>query len=351
VLDDGERRTFTEEDLRLLELFAMQAAQAAENARAYVELERAYRKQRDLDRLKDDFIATASHELRTPLTGVQGFLELLLELPAMQADPLAQEFAQRAADSAQELAEIAERLLQTARLDSGRMDLHSGPVRLAPVVERTLRSFGDLEAAQGRRHTLAAEIPEGFVAQADLGRLKEILDNLVSNAIKYSPPSGEIIVRCAPAPFGLASRLPVEALEHDTSGETLADAPERFVDGPTVELPVVITDDEDVALDPARGACLPVRALLEAAEMRPYLVLTLSDQGIGVPEQERPRLFGRFSRLDGARLSQARGAGLGLYICRQLARAMGGDVWLQESEPGQGSVFALALPALARPNA
>jgi signal transduction histidine kinase len=351
VLDDGERRTFTEEDLRLLELFAMQAAQADENARAYVELERAYRKQRDLDRLKDDFIATASHELRTPLTGVQGFLELLLELPATQADPLAQEFAQRAADSAQELAEIAERLLQTARLDSGRMDLHSGPVRLAPVVERALRSFGDLEAAQGRRHTLVAEVPAGFVTQADLGRLKEVLDNLVSNAIKYSPPGSEITVRCAPASFGLASRLPVEALQHDLSGETLADAPELFLDGPTVALPVVITDDEEIALDPARGACQPARALLEAAELRPYLVLTVSDQGIGVPAQERPRLFGRFSRLDGARLSQARGAGLGLYICRQVARAMGGDVWLQESKPGHGSVFAVALPAIACPGA
>ena len=80
----------------LLDLFAVQAAQAAENARAYVELERAYRKQRDLDRLKDDFIATASHELRTPLTGVQGFLELLLDF-RLRDDPLAQEFAGHAA--------------------------------------------------------------------------------------------------------------------------------------------------------------------------------------------------------------------------------------------------------------
>ena len=348
VLDDGERRTFTDEDLRLLDLFAVQAAQAAENARAYVELERAYRKQRDLDRLKDDFIATASHELRTPLTGVQGFLELLLDLPATQSDPLAQEFAGHAADSARELAEIAERLLQTARLDSGRLDLHTGPVRLAPVVDRVLRSFGDLEAAQGTQHALLAEVPADFVVQADLGRLKEVLDNLVSNAIKYSPPGGEILVRCAPAPFGLASRAPVEALLHNLSGETLADASERFVDGPTVALPIVITDDEDITLNPARGACQPARALLEVAETRPYLVLTVSDQGIGVPEQERARLFGRFSRLDGARLSQTRGAGLGLYICRQLTRAMGGDVWLQESEPGRGSVFAVALPALAR---
>jgi signal transduction histidine kinase/PAS domain-containing protein len=350
VLDDGERRAFTEEDLRLLELFAAQAAQAAENARTYVELERAYRKQRDLDRLKDDFIATASHELRTPLTGVQGFLELLLDLPAAQADPLVQEFARRAADSAEELAEIAERLLQTARLDSGRLELRVGPVRLAPVVERVLRSFGDLQQAQGNHHILLNEVPSGVVAHADLGRLKEALDNLVSNAIKYSPAGSEIAVRCAPAPFGLASRVPLDALLHDLTGETLVDAAERFVDGPTVALPIVITDDdEEITLDPARDACQPAHTLLEVAETRPYLMLMVSDQGIGVPEHERSQLFGRFSRLDAARLSQARGAGLGLYICRQLVRAMGGDVWLQESEPGRGSVFALALPALARP--
>jgi signal transduction histidine kinase len=145
-----------------------------------------------------------------------------------------------------------------------------------------------------------------------------------------------------------AVRAAVPADPDRVSGETLADAPERFVDSPTVALPIMITDDEDIALDPARAASQPARALLEAAEIRPYLVLTVSDQGIGMPEHERARLFGRFSRLDGARLSQTRGAGLGLYICRQLARAMGGDVWLQESEPGRGSVFAVALPALTR---
>src|SRR5262249_25387962 len=156
------------------------------------------------------------------------------------------------------------------------LDLHSGPVRLAPVVRRALHSFGDLEAAQGTQHALIADVPVGFVAQADLGRLKEILDNLLSNAIKYSPPGSEITVRCAPAAFGLAGRLPVEALEHDMSGETLADAPERFVDGPTVALPIVITDGDDASLDHSRGACQPARALLEVAETRPYVMLTVS---------------------------------------------------------------------------
>ena len=143
VLDDAELRAFTDDDLWLLDLFAAQAAQAIENARTYVELERAYRKQRELDRMKDDFIATASHELRTPPTGVSGFLDLLLEYPGSRDEQLALEFLEKASESAQELAEIAERLLQTSRLDTGRMEMHIGPVRLTTVIEEVYTPIRD----------------------------------------------------------------------------------------------------------------------------------------------------------------------------------------------------------------
>ena len=199
VLDDAERRAFTDDDLWLLDLFAAQAAQAIENARTYVELERAYRKQRELDRMKDDFIATASHELRTPLTGVSGFLDLLLEYPGSRDEPLAQEFLQKASESAEELAEIAERLLQTSRLDTGSIEMHIGPVRLATVVDEVLRSYRSLPQVQGGRYDLTSEVPPHVYVAADLGRLKEVLDNLISNAIKYSPHGGRVAVACSPA--------------------------------------------------------------------------------------------------------------------------------------------------------
>jgi signal transduction histidine kinase/PAS domain-containing protein len=318
VLDDAERRTFTDDNLWLLELFAAQAAQAMENARMYVELESAYRKQRELDGMKDDFIATASHELRTPLTVVQGYLELLHEAPIIRGDSLASEFVTMAADSAEDLADVAMRLLQTSRLDTGRLELRLAPVRLAQVIEESLRSFRALQAAQGKTHELTMEAPDDLFALADPGRLKETLKNLISNAIKYSPNGGRVCVRCSPAAFPAA-------LATEQAGMGAA--------------PDAATQDDD--------PCAPLPAVVEAARTQPYHLILVSDDGMGIPAGERPQLFGRFSRLDSARESQIRGVGLGLYICRQTLRAMGGDIWLSESEPGKGSVFAFALPAAA----
>ncbi len=323
VLDDAERRTFTHDNLWLLELFAAQAAQAMENARMYVELESAYRKQRELDGMKDDFIATASHELRTPLTVVQGYLELLHEAPIIRGDSLASEFVTMAADSAEDLADVAMRLLQTSRLDTGRLELRLAPVRLAQVIEESLRSFRALQAAQGKTHELTMEAPDDLFALADLGRLKETLKNLISNAIKYSPNGGRVCVRCSPAGFDPAALAAEQAVMGAAPG---AD-----------------TQDDD--------PCAPLPAVVEAARTQPYHLILVSDDGMGIPAAERPQLFGRFSRLDSARESQIRGVGLGLYICRQTLRAMGGDIWLSESEPGKGSVFAFALPAAGAPTA
>jgi signal transduction histidine kinase len=325
VLDDAERRSFGDEDLWLLELFAAQASQTIENARTYVELEHAFQKQRDLDRMKDDFIATASHELRTPLTGVQGFLDLLLDFPGSRDDAMALDFLRKAATSAEELAAIAERLLQTARLDTGRLELHSNPVRLATVVEEVLRFFRELEQAQGGAHDLLADIPPHVYVQADLGRLKEVLDNLVGNAIKYSPRGGRVLVRCVPARFGAEPAAPDSSID------------ER----PTMVLPFANHDALDEADDDPTA---PALAVVAATGQRPYHLITVSDEGMGIPANERGHLFGRFARLESAKVSQIRGTGLGLYICRQIVRAMGGDVWLQASVQGHGSVFAFALP-------
>ncbi len=337
VLDDAGRRVFTDDDLWLLELFAAQAAQAMENARMFVELEAALRKQRELDRMKDDFIANASHELRTPLTGVKGFLELLLNYPAAQADPLMAEFIQQAASSAMELEEIAERLIQTSRLDTGMLRLRPAPTPLAEVIEESLRTFRALDAAQGGNRQIELDVPAEVMVMADRSRLKETLDNLISNALKYSPNGGRVRVLWTPAIFE-----PLDSEEFEPPEATPA-TEER----PTVILHALsVADDggDDGNPDHDNDPCAPSLAVVESARRRGYHAVLVCDEGMGIPNEERGHLFGRFSRLESAQTSQIRGAGLGLYICRQTMRAMGGDVWLHSSEPGRGSVFALALP-------
>ncbi|HEX8037433.1 MAG TPA: GAF domain-containing protein [Ktedonobacterales bacterium] len=353
VLDDAQRRTFSDDDLWLLDLFAAQAAQAIENARTYVELERAYQQQRELDRMKDDFIATASHELRTPLTGVQGFLELLLDYPGSRDEPVALDFLQKASDSALELAEISERLLQTSRLDTGHIELHMSDVRLAMVVEDVLRTFQSLHHAQGHSHELHAEVPPALSVRADIGRLREVLDNLVGNAIKYSPRGGRVTVRCVSTPPG-ADALPLLLGAPTTLPGAMSPSGAPFYrlsggpamlgaieERPTVVLPHLTPQ----AIDPEHDPSAPQPSVIAAAQRQLFVVVYVSDEGMGIPDEERGRLFGRFARLDSARSSQIRGTGLGLYICRQIMRAMGGDVWLHTSVPGSGSTFAFALPA------
>ena len=333
VLDDAERRAFTDDDLWLLDLFAAQAAQAIENARTYVELERAYRKQRELDRMKDDFIATASHELRTPLTGVSGFLDLLLEYPGSRDEPLALEFLQKAAESAQELSDIAERLLQTSRLATGRMEMHKGPVQLSTVVDDVLRSYYGLQQSQRGGHELSARIPPWVQVEADLGRLKEVLDNLINNAMKYSPRGGSIEVFCR------ANGEPGPERETAPEAHDLRDSTGRIDERPTLVMPHLGGSPGE---DDSPSA--PAETVLAAGLERPYVTVVIRDHGIGIAPDEQQSLFRRFSRLESARASQIRGTGLGLYICRQIMRAMDGDIWLLESRPGQGSSFAFTLP-------
>jgi signal transduction histidine kinase len=330
MLDDADRRAFTQDDLWLLELFAAQAAQAIENARTYVALERAYQAQRDLDRMKDDFIATASHELRTPLTGVQGFLDLLVDYPGSRDDPLAREFLDRAASSAAELAELAERLLQTSRLDAGHVEPRADRVRVRALVERTLRDQSAAPLAGLAGHVLANAVPEHIVVRADERRLAEVLKNLVGNAIKYSPRGGTVRVS-----GWVGDR---EAIPPAYTG-----APSR----PLATLAAAQPDAARVAPAPEDPAPEDSEALPSDTRATAYAILTVSDQGIGIPAHERERLFGRFARMEAARASQIRGTGLGLYICRQMVEAMGGAIWLEESRPGQGSTFALALPLAA----
>lgn len=189
------KQEFTDEEIWMLDLFAAQAATALENARTYQELERAYQQQRTLDRQKDDFIARVSHDLRLPLTSVVGLLDLLQD-EVNSSDPSNETtiLLQQAEHEAQRLADMLDQMLSLARIDSGKRDIKLSTLRLAAIVDDIVRARQKHGTMQGTDHKFTIDIPQEIRIMADLSRSKEVLENLISNAIKYSPQGGMITV-------------------------------------------------------------------------------------------------------------------------------------------------------------
>lgn len=222
-----------------------------------------------MEQMKDDFIATVSHDLRTPLTSMNGFVELLRhhELPRAETLPLLDLIL----DEGRRLDRMIADLLDLSKIQSGRIGLSLQRLKVAKLLERALEAF---RLRHGHAHPISWEVhPPGGSLVGDRDRLLQVLENLVGNAIKYSPGGGAVQVRAHKA--GAWWRLEVE------------------------------------------------------------------DQGMGVPEADLPKLFGRFFRVDE---QQGRGSGLGLFIAKTWIEAHGGRIEVR-SRLGEGSCFTVHLPS------
>ncbi|MEY8879696.1 MAG: ATP-binding protein [Leptothrix sp. (in: b-proteobacteria)] len=248
-------------------------------------------------RAKSAFLANMSHELRTPFNGLLGMLSLLQRSPlnAEQDDQL-----QTARESGEHLLSILNDVLDISKLESGRLEI-------APEATDLPRLFADVQAlmapqAQAKLLQWQIEVADDVPVwvRADAKRIKQILFNLVGNALKFTE-RGHIHLRV----------------------DSLAAAPELPPGADAVTLPA-----------------------------GPLLRLAVTDSGIGMDAATQSRLFQRFSQGDATIHRRYGGTGLGLEISRTLARMMGGDVTVR-SAPGQGSTFTLLLPlqALAEPSA
>jgi signal transduction histidine kinase len=237
-------------------------------------------REREADRLKSEFISVVSHELRTPLTSILGYTELLL---ARQFAPAEQrEFVQTVYDEANHLSKIVEDLLGVSRIEAGSMRLNQWVVSVRQMVNELM---AQLNVQLTNRHRLVIDVPPQIPpAYVDRDKVKQVLFNLLTNAVKYSPRGGEIILSVQQA----------EALPDDhPPGD--------------------------------------------------FLLIRVSDQGIGIPPEDLPRIWERFYRVDNSNTRRIGGTGLGLSIVKGLVELHGGRIWA-ESEHGKGSVFSLTLP-------
>jgi signal transduction histidine kinase len=231
----------------------------------------------EANRLKSEFISVVSHELRSPLTYVLGFSEILAErdLPPDRSRYYASEMYRES----RRMLQLVNDLLDISRMELGRYSVDQQALDLAQEIDQILRNA----VPTTDKHQLVADCPPDLVVWADPMRLWQVLQNLVSNAIRYSPDGGEIRVAVRP---------------------------------------------EDGDAD---------------ADGRPMLRIAVSDQGIGIPPADKERIFEKFYRVDSELRTKVRGSGLGLSIVQAIVESHGGRIWV-ESEVGKGSTFAFTMP-------
>jgi signal transduction histidine kinase len=191
---------------RLLSNLEEQTAIARENARLYSQLSTAYTRLSEVDQLKDAFLVTAAHELRTPLTIMQGYLELLREME--DADPeLRRSFINKACRACDELVLLQANIMDASRIEIDTASLHYSRLSLQEVTQAVVDLFEPLIIQQERQITM--EVPAEITVWADETRLKQVLHNLISNALRYSPLQTPIHIIARAEPEESLARIDV----------------------------------------------------------------------------------------------------------------------------------------------
>ena len=276
VMRVGSRRkdAFGDEPLALVRAVAEEAAILVETAMLNRRLSETAEQLAALNRMKDEFVSTVSHEFKTPLTTITGFLSVMLDGETGPVTEQQVKFLQIAKSAAKRLAGLVSDLLDLSRLESGaRMDLR--PLDLSGLVTQSVENHQPL-AAEGGKSLVWSPVPSLPSVVADERWLGLVLDNLISNALKFTRPGGRV------------------RLETQDKGE--------------------------------------------------FLMVSVCDDGIGIPPSDREKVFERFYRASNRAEVNAPGTGLGLAIAREVIAKHGGKIWL-DSELGKGTTFHFVVPA------
>src|SRR5262245_42624779 len=245
-------------------------------------LERAVQRMQEVDRLKTNFLATMSHELRTPLTSVIGYAEMLLEGLAGNLSIEQREYVQTILAKADQLLQLISAVLEVSSLESGTLTLEAGSVDLAELTRSVIDSF----AVLAHRRGVTIDVETGpRVVVGDRRKIRQIVQSLVSNAVKFTGERGKVEIAFRAGPL-----RPTEAFS------------------------------------------------------RPGIHLVVHDSGIGISPDSAAHIFEPFFQVDSSSTREYGGTGLGLTLAKAYVEAHGGRIWV-ESEPGCGATFVATLPA------
>ena len=221
------------------------------------------------------FVSNVSHELRTPLTSVKSYLEALDE--GALSEPVAPDFIKVSLDETNRMMRMVTDLLHLSRIDNETSHLDVELINFTAFITFILNRFDKMRGPdEEKKYELVRDYPITSVwIEIDTDKMTQVIDNILNNAIKYSPDGGKITVT------------------------------------------MKTTDDQ--------------------------MILSISDQGLGIPKQDLPRIFDRFYRVDRARSRAQGGTGLGLSIAKEIIKQHNGFIWAK-SEYGKGSTFTIVLP-------
>ena len=221
------------------------------------------------------FVSNVSHELRTPLTSVKSYLEALDE--GALTEPVAPDFIKVSLDETNRMMRMVTDLLHLSRIDNATSHLDVELINFTAFITFILNRFDKMKSQdEEKKYELVRDYPINSVwIEIDTDKMTQVIDNILNNAIKYSPDGGKITVT------------------------------------------MKTTDDQ--------------------------MILSISDQGLGIPKQDLPKIFDRFYRVDRARSRAQGGTGLGLAIAKEIIKQHKGFIWAK-SEYGKGSTFTIVLP-------
>jgi PAS domain S-box-containing protein len=250
----------------------------------YVAVFRDVTRERQAEESKSSFIATVSHELRTPMTSIKGYIELLAAGAVGNVTPQQRHFLDVVGINTERMVSLVNNLIAVSEMERGPIQIESRPVDLKGVIEEAVQAVRP--QAVELQLDLTVNLPSDLSpARGDPQCLRQIMDNLLDNALHYTPSAGRITI--------WATQARLEG------------------NGP---------------------------------KPRDFLVVSIRDTGVGIPPEDHEHIFEKFYRVKNPLSVEAGGAGMGLAIVKSLVEAHGGQVWV-ESDLGEGSTFSFSIPA------
>lgn len=293
---------FTGEDSTCFQTVVKQVSLPLESAILYEEIKKTNIKLEKLEKLKSEFISIVSHELRTPLTSIKNSLDIMLTGKTGEITSVQDNFLTIAKRNVDRLSGIINDLLDLSKIEAGKMEYRFKPLDIAEPIEFVISTFATVAEKKNIKLTIniSHEIPQIY---GDINKIEQILSNLISNAIKFTPENGEVKISAQEIN---ANSIDISLLYQDTSS---------------------------------------VNTRVKNTLKGNYVKITVEDTGIGIKDTDIPKVFDKFQQIESSLSREVGGTGLGLPIAKQLVEAHRGELWL-ESEIHKGSQFSFILPVM-----